>query len=256
MIRIQEAQEAPFHQARSVAFLTQKVVSFWDADGESYVAIPRGESEIPGVILSQAYHAFGPGIYNPDQEKASWPNPGSVSHGTMRGEDLLPTFMFLLEEHDRETATKITSGTAELGWPYSMAGLAFGDPFNEVQRELESGLWEDLFEALNEIAPPGTYFGSHPGDGSDYGFWSHEEDDLQMMLQDLNVKVDELGTGSFVVRVLVGRYKMLGSMQAFQPILRSESEGMSLELAEEYFDVALQRLLRDIEMKDAPRIVS
>ena len=59
-----------------------------------------------------------------------------------------------------------------------------------------------------------------------------------------------------MVRVLVGRYKMLGSMQAFQPILRSESEGMSLELAEEYFDVALQRLLRDIEMKDAPRIVS
>lgn len=256
MIRIREAQEAPFFQARSVAFLTQKIVSFWDADGESYVAIPRGESEIPGVILSQAYHAFGPEIYNPKQEKASWPNPGSVSHGTMRAEDLIPAFMFLLEEHDREAATKLTSSYSEEGWPYSMAGLAFGDPFDEVQQEFAPHFLEDLFNALNEIAPPGTYFGAHVGDGSDYGFWSHEEDDLQAMLQDLGVEVSELGTGSFVVRVMVGRYKPMGSMQAFQPILRSESEGMSLELAEEYFDITLQRLLRDIEMKDAPRIVS
>jgi hypothetical protein len=37
-------------------------------------------------------------------------------------------------------------------------------------------LLSDLFDALNDIAPDGCYFGAHPGNGSDYGFWEVEED--------------------------------------------------------------------------------
>lgn len=34
----------------------------------------------------------------------------------------------------------------------------------------------ELFDTLNDIAPDGCYFGAHPGNGSDMGFWLTEEE--------------------------------------------------------------------------------
>ena len=100
---------------------------------------------------------------------------GSVSSGTMRYEDTLPTMMSLLEELDPETACRLTSTYSGFGWPYSMAGLGWGDPFDLVQDDMAPDLFDDLVDALDEMAPEGAYFGAHEGDSSDLGFWPNED---------------------------------------------------------------------------------
>lgn len=35
-------------------------------------------------------------------------------------------------------------------------------------------LLDSLFDTLDLYAPDGYYFGAHPGDGSDYGFWKND----------------------------------------------------------------------------------
>jgi hypothetical protein len=40
-----------------------------------------------------------------------------------------------------------------------------------------TALCSQLFDDLDAVAPAGYYFGAHPGDGSDYGYWQSESDD-------------------------------------------------------------------------------
>jgi len=88
---------------------------------------------------------------------------GSVSSGTMRPEDLIPTFLDTLRDLDSAQADAF-----EDGW---------GDVINAVCDEDGEGSEDDsecvnaLFDALGEFAPPYCYFGAHEGDGADYGFW-------------------------------------------------------------------------------------
>lgn len=70
----------------------------------------------------------------------------TISHGTMRPEDLIPKFLEVLEELNPEAG-----------------------------QEAQSQFLSELFDLLDQEAPEGFYFGSHPGDGSDYGFWQMEE---------------------------------------------------------------------------------
>ena len=97
--------------------------------------------------------------------KMQYASMGSVSSGTMRTEDLIPAFLDELEYHAKRNHRK--------------------DHLAEVKRireasdaadyyETDDAGWnlnETLFDALNEYALPYFYFGAHPGDGADYGFW-------------------------------------------------------------------------------------
>lgn len=87
---------------------------------------------------------------------------GSIIHGTLRNEDLIPAFL--------ETLKELAEGDE-----YQ---TLIGECQDIVDRELWGNLRDELPEvifdlegALQEAAPPYCYFGASEGDGSDFGFW-------------------------------------------------------------------------------------
>lgn len=109
-----------------------------------------------------------------NQRTANYPI-GSVSSGTMREEDLIPSFCYELQQLakqtgicNRKTRNAHLQTVREIE---SRMGLENYFKSEDASYDLN----EDLFNALNEYAGPYFYFGSHPGDGADYGFWLSEE---------------------------------------------------------------------------------
>jgi hypothetical protein len=129
---------------------------------------------------------------------------GSVSHGTLRNVDLLDSL------------------AKELEWQIQRNGDYFSLPENreesqkldalkfdalELSAALEDGTKEDgetasemvntLSDTLGQFAPPYGYFGSHVGDGSDFGFWP--DFDSVEELEKFEEKPEELPGDDFVV---------------------------------------------------------
>ena len=135
------------------------------ADNAPWISFKNADMLFPQTLMNIAefIHEFA----QPDPVETC----GSVSHATMRPQDLIPTFMRLLCEHHPNRA-------AELFFMYPALRKAV-EEFDEKDPWFESEeatclLNEDIFDALNDCAPEGCYFGSHPGDASDYGFWPNE----------------------------------------------------------------------------------
>lgn len=89
----------------------------------------------------------------------------SVSHGTMRPQDLIPRYMDVIRDTPEylQIMHVVPSHALEDGeaaWWDSEAAASF---------------LEDLTDTLADYAPEGYYFGAHPGDGSDYGYWKNTE---------------------------------------------------------------------------------
>jgi hypothetical protein len=98
-------------------------------------------------------------------------NMGSVSSATMRPEDLIPSFLSELK-HQKPCRRAHRTLVREIE-----ARMDADDYFESEDADFDL---EALFDALNEYAPAYFYFGAHPGDGSDYGYWLSEsfEDDF------------------------------------------------------------------------------
>lgn len=111
---------------------------------------------------------------------------GSISFGTMKPEDLIPAFLNELEELAPEKAKEIKKDVDKL----QIEDDGYGELYNAKDnvdnmssRELAGFILDDLFDALNDMCEPYFYFGSHPGDGADCGFW-FDEDAFYNAIQD------------------------------------------------------------------------
>lgn len=85
----------------------------------------------------------------------------TISHGTMRTQDLIPKYMEVLRD------------TPEYIQVMNLVPCHAKEDDNAPwwSGEDASELLECLTDTLNNYAPDGYYFGAHPGDGSDYGYW-------------------------------------------------------------------------------------
>ena len=94
---------------------------------------------------------------------------GSISTGTLRPEDLLPAFTYKLGElaHNPVSNTSVfkSAGMAEI-WQGAIDTINAPDYVHDYDELLDG-----ITDALQEYCPPFVYFGAHPGDGADFGFW-------------------------------------------------------------------------------------
>lgn len=111
---------------------------------------------------------------------------GSVSTGTLRTDDLLKAFAIALDKLD---SSKDPWLVAE-AWNLTRRNHA-------EQQECDDRL-ADLQEALQELCPPFVYFGAHPGDGSDFGFWP-DHDAIQEAIDPTSCLVRVNANGDYVL---------------------------------------------------------
>ena len=96
---------------------------------------------------------------------------GTVIHGSLLPEDLLQAFMGQLEVMNGQRASEIRKEYANV-FDRLPAGISDGDGCALV---MDAGACLlEVIDALDRCAPEGLFFGSHPGDGSDFGFWPVE----------------------------------------------------------------------------------
>lgn len=103
-------------------------------------------------------------------DESNWPAtvalPGVVSEGTLRSEDLIPAFLDVLKQIDRDAwaeAVVHIPQWRDLG----------PDNYNQALSEYSM----ELQEKLDELAPEGYYFGCAVGDGACLGFFEHVSTD-------------------------------------------------------------------------------
>ena len=111
---------------------------------------------------------------------------GSISHGTLRPQDLIPCFLATLDELVEASTFEPGADAPDRVERVGEAQTLMGELEARIPEDEDADYWtseearwdlEALHYRLNEFAPDGTTFGSHEGDGADFGFWPVEEEE-------------------------------------------------------------------------------
>ena len=111
---------------------------------------------------------------------------GSVSSGTHQSEDLIKAFSdelsaiktltpMLVSEARSWLATALDWQTTVWDSQPEVQDLC-DDELGNAWEDRGYGLVQDLQSALNHLTPEGFYFGSHYGDGADFGWWREDSE--------------------------------------------------------------------------------
>jgi len=117
--------------------------------------------------------------------RAKVPPIGSISEGTLNSIDLLSAFADALEEYGTGAPhIELVNEARDLLEEFDAADDGETDAI-----DTEAALIVDAMQdALGEVAPPYCLFGTHAGDGADFGFWpqveSAQEDDDVLKVED------------------------------------------------------------------------
>ena len=123
---------------------------------------------------------------------------GTVIHATMRPQDLVPAFLDKLHSLEPETHARLLTD-------FRCIALSDDDPWWDSE-DCAHFLNEDLFDALNNCAPDYVYFGSHEGDGSDFGFWINWEAVEEAIHGGELLQVNDRNKNSLKMHEILDRY--------------------------------------------------
>ena len=87
--------------------------------------------------------------------------PGSTSTDSCRLEDIVDGVRYLAGSDKKLSDLIIEFDVAN--------SVTIGREYETI-----SFIFDDICDQLNDMAPEHIEFGSHPGDGADYGFWEIE----------------------------------------------------------------------------------
>ena len=129
---------------------------------------------------------------------------GSISHGTLRTQDLLPVFLETFMALGGNVPADLECGSyiEYLNWPNPATTACDED---DKFWDSEDAMWdmEALMDGLNNLCPPFVYFGTLEGDGSDFGFWPDRDAIEEIMPLDRNVGEgdDEITIDGVIIQV-------------------------------------------------------
>ena len=128
---------------------------------------------------------------------------GSVSHATLRSEDLIQAFsgelkrqisrnkeFFALPEN-KVNFKRLTALVCEAENVWLDNDLSIDQLDPEKEDLVEELVNETLPDALQMFCASYCYFGSHEGDGSDFGFWVSHIEDIKEQIEFVSSKGEE-----------------------------------------------------------------